>query len=175
VRKDNPPFVRAAGSTRVVDSAHNWTAGSLRPMSFLLAPLISSRFPNSQSQRDQGKIESCPTRDGLRHSILLPVQALISCKGNLTLNDGMCPNSIEADEESKTWLKIFAPSLTERLNSAAPGAHLKNKDVHNLMSLCPFHSQVTMAPSPFCGLFSEDEFSEGYEYHADLSKFYSNG
>ena len=29
VSEDNPPFVRAASSTRVVDSAANWTAGLL--------------------------------------------------------------------------------------------------------------------------------------------------
>ena len=105
---------------------------------------------------------------------LFSVRVLILCKGNLTLDDGMCPNSGEGDEESKTWLKIFAPSIKKRLNSAAPGAHLTEKDVHNLMSLCIFHSHAHMAPSPFCGLFNAEEF-KGYEYHADLSKFYSNG
>jgi hypothetical protein len=85
----------------------------------------------------------------------------------------MCPNAPDEDE-SKKWLKVFAPSIKKRLNAAAPGAHLSNKDVHNLMSLCIFHSQVKMAPSPFCGLFEAEEF-KGYEYHADLGKFYSNG
>ena len=31
-----------------------------------------------------------------------------------------------------------------------------------------------MSPSPFCGLFSAEEFRE-YSYHADLAKFYTNG
>jgi hypothetical protein len=30
LRKENPPFIRAAGSRRVVDTAHNWTAGLSR-------------------------------------------------------------------------------------------------------------------------------------------------
>ena len=105
---------------------------------------------------------------------LCSVRALIFRKGNLTLDDGMCPNAEDEGKESKTWLKIYARSIKKRLNSAAPGAKLTEKDTHNLMSLCAFHSQVTMAPSPFCGLFTAEEFS-GYEYHADLAKFYTNG
>jgi hypothetical protein len=97
----------------------------------------------------------------------------MSCKSNLTLDDGMCPNA-KGGKESKTWLKIFAGSIEKRLNAAAPGAHLKKKDTHSLMSLCAFHSQFLMAPSPFCGLFSAEEFTE-YSYHSDLAKFYTNG
>jgi hypothetical protein len=86
----------------------------------------------------------------------------------------MCPNAGDGRKKGKKWLKVFAPSIKKRLNSAAPGAHLKKKDVHHLMSLCPFHSQFKMEPSPFCGLFETEEF-KGYEYHADLDKFYGTG
>jgi hypothetical protein len=111
-----------------------------------------------------------------RNSLFVPftLSDFLSCKGNLTLDDGMCPNAEDKGKESKTWLKIFARSIKKRLNAAAPGAHLSNKDTHNLMSLCAFHSQVLMAPSPFCGLFNAEEFT-GYLYHSDLSKFYANG
>jgi len=95
-------------------------------------------------------------------------------KGNLTLDDSMCPNASDGDKQTKKWRKVYAPPIKKRLNAAAPGAHLNNKDVHNLMSLCVFHSQVTMSRSPFCALFNMKEFIE-YEYHADLDKFYSNG
>lgn len=97
----------------------------------------------------------------------------ISYKGNLTLDDRMCPNAKE-DKEAKKWLKVYAGSIKKRLNAAAPGAHLKKKDTHSLMSLCAYHSQALMAPSPFCGLFSAEEFTE-YSYHADVAKFYTNG
>jgi hypothetical protein len=86
----------------------------------------------------------------------------------------MCPSASGGDEQTKEWLKVYAPPIKKRLNSDAPGADLTNKDVHNLMSLCVFHSQVTMSPSPFCSLFDMKEFID-YEYHADLDKFYSNG
>lgn len=85
----------------------------------------------------------------------------------------MCPNA-KGDKEAKKWLKIYAESIEKRLNAAAPGAHLKTKDTHSLMSLCAFHSQFLMAPSPFCALFSTEEFTE-YSYHGDLAKFYTNG
>jgi len=104
---------------------------------------------------------------------LCSVCALISCKGNITLDDSMCPNAKE-DKESKKWLEVYAGAIKKRLNAAAPGAHLKDKDTHSLMSLCAFHSQVLMSPSPFCGLFSAEEFTE-YSYKADLAKFYTNG
>ncbi|KAI0302216.1 phosphoglycerate mutase-like protein [Russula brevipes] len=102
------------------------------------------------------------------------VDLILPETGNATLDDGMCPSASDGDEQTKEWLKVYAPPIKKRLNSDAPGAHLANKDVHNLMSLCVFHSQVTMSPSPFCGLFDMKEFID-YEYHADLEKFYSNG
>ncbi|KAI0256878.1 histidine phosphatase superfamily [Lactifluus subvellereus] len=141
VTEDNPPFIRAASSPRVVDSAANWSAG------FTVA-------------------SHC--------KIKAKVDLVIPESGNITLDDTMCPNSSDGSKESKKWLEIFAPPIKKRLNSAAPGAKLTNKDTHQLMSLCTFHSQVTMAPSPFCGLFTAEEF-RGYEYHGDVNKFYDNG
>jgi hypothetical protein len=88
----------------------------------------------------------------------------------------MCSNAEKyKDKEAKKWLKLYAGSIKKRLNAAAPGAQLKEKDTHSLMSLCAFHSQFLMAPSPFCGLFSAEEFTAGYAYHGDLAKFYTNG
>ncbi|KAI0006199.1 histidine phosphatase superfamily [Russula compacta] len=108
------------------------------------------------------------------NQIKAKVDLVLSETGNITLDDTMCPNAGGGNGESERWLKEFAPSIKKRLNEAAPGAHLTNKDAHNLMSICIFHTQVKMAPSPFCGLFAAEEF-KGYEYHADLGKFYSNG
>jgi len=90
------------------------------------------------------------------------------------LEDNMCPNAGDGDAESKRWLAIYAPPITKRLNSAAPGANLTDKDTYNLMSLCAFHSLAIVAPSPFCGLFTSEEFT-GFEYFADVDKFYDNG
>ncbi|KAH9066440.1 phytase [Lactarius vividus] len=122
VSNDNPPFVRAASSTRVVDSATNWTAATV--------------------------------------DLILPES------GNLTLDDNMCPNASGGDAESGRWLAIYAPPITRRLNLAAPGADLTNKDTYNLMP--PWRR------SPFCGLFTSEEF-RGFEYFGDVDKFYDNG
>ncbi|KAH9001092.1 phytase [Lactarius akahatsu] len=141
VSNDNLPFVRAASSTRVVDSATNWTAG------FNVAS---------------------------HNTIKASVDLILPESGNLTLDDNMCPNAGDGDAESERWLAIYAPPITRRLNLAAPGANLSNKDTYNLMSLCAFHSQATMTPSPFCGLFTPEEF-RGFEYFGDVDKFYDNG
>lgn len=102
------------------------------------------------------------------------VRLLMALQGNLTLDDNMCPKAGNDGAESKRWLDIYAPSITKRLNSAAPGAKLKDKDTYNLMSLCAFHSQAIMAPSPFCWLFTLPEF-RSFEYFGDVDKFYNNG
>lgn len=140
LRKENLPFIRAAGMGRVIDSAHNWTAGF---------------------------------RKANHNTIKAKLNLVIPETGNTTLNDDMCPNAKEGKED-KIWLEVYAGSIRKRLNAAAPGAHLKKKDTHSLMSLCAFHSQALMAPSPFCGLFSAEEFTK-YAYRADLAKFYANG
>ncbi|TFY79022.1 hypothetical protein EWM64_g4994 [Hericium alpestre] len=95
---------------------------------------------------------------------------------NTTLDDDMCPNSKlnDGDEQSDQWLNIFVPKITKRLNAAAPGANLTDHDTVSLMSMCPFHTLVSEKPSPFCFLFSEDEFDD-YQYYNDLNKFYGNG
>ena len=107
-------------------------------------------------------------------SFPLYARSLIPFKGNSTLGNGNCPNSSDGKMESEKWLKIFAKPIKKRLNAAAPGAYLKTKDVHRLMSLCIYLSEANMAPSPFCGLFDAEEFKD-YEYYADLRKFYSIG
>jgi hypothetical protein len=107
-------------------------------------------------------------------SFPLYVRPLILFKNNHTLRAAMCPSSSDGKKESEKWLKIFTQPIRERLNAAAPGAHLKNKDVRRLMSLCIYLSEADMAPSPFCGLFDAEEF-KNFEYYADLRRFYSYG
>ncbi len=113
--------------------------------------------------------------ESVRHiSLRVSVHPFMALQGNLTLDDNMCPNAGDGDAESERWLAIYAPPITQRLNSAAPGANLTDEDTNNLMSLCAFHSQAIMAPSPFCGLFTSEEF-RGFEYFGDVDKFYDNG
>ena len=85
----------------------------------------------------------------------------------------MCPNAVSGNESS-IWLSHFASLITQRLNEAAPGADLTNDDTLALMGICPFHTLSTGKASPFCALFSEDEFAS-YEYFYDVDKFYNTG
>lgn len=93
---------------------------------------------------------------------------------NDTLEDAMCPNAGEPDEQVNIWAGIYATPIAERLNAWAPGACLLADDVVSLMSLCAFESVALEKLSPWCQLFDEKEFAQ-YEYYSDLEKYYNRG
>ncbi|OAX37444.1 acid phosphatase [Rhizopogon vinicolor AM-OR11-026] len=104
-----------------------------------------------------------------------PVLSLIVDQtSNDTLDDHQCPKVGTSDAQTDTWLDVFAPEIAHRLNKYAPGAHLKHKDIANLMSLCPFDTIAHERISPWCGLFTEEEWAS-YEYYGDLYDYYGNG
>lgn len=72
------------------------------------------------------------------------------------------------------FVDIAAEPIAARLNSVAPGANLDPQDVRAIMHLCPFETVAKEAQSPFCLIFSEEDF-EMYEYAWDLEKFYNTG
>lgn len=80
----------------------------------------------------------------------------------------------DSDTQTDAWLSVFAPSITARLNKAAPGANLTNTDTFSIISLCPFETVAKETLSPFCDLFSPEEFA-AFEYSGDLNKFYGTG
>ena len=86
----------------------------------------------------------------------------------------MCPKAGNADEQTHHWQSIFAPSIVDRLNQAAPGADLTNVNIPYLMSLCPFETVAKETRSKFCELFTPEEF-EAFEYYGDLDKYYGFG
>ena len=86
----------------------------------------------------------------------------------------MCPGAVNPKEEMKAFIDAAAQYIATRLNSAAPGANLNPQDAYAIMHLCPFETVAKEKPSPFCSLFSEEEF-EIYEYAGDLEKFYNAG
>ncbi|KAF7348503.1 hypothetical protein MVEN_01367800 [Mycena venus] len=104
--------------------------------------------------------------------------------GNDTLQDNNCPNAASSHKEMSQWLDVYGPPITARLNSWAPGADLRNEDIHGLMMLCAFHT-VASVPygyvegnplpfSPFCSLFTPAEF-EAFAYSSDVDRYYSTG
>ncbi|KAH7927515.1 acid phosphatase [Leucogyrophana mollusca] len=102
------------------------------------------------------------------------LSVIIDQSTNDTLDDNMCPNVGTSDDETEDWADVFAPAIADRINAAAPGAKLSNSDVVNIMTLCPLETVANEAPSPFCDLFTSDEFAS-FEYYGDLDNYYGNG
>ncbi|KAF8967497.1 phytase [Flammula alnicola] len=93
---------------------------------------------------------------------------------NDTLDDNMCPNAGSSDEQTAIWTAIYGAPIAQRLNSKAPGANLTAADISNLIPICPFESVANDVTSPFCALFTAEEFGQ-FEYFGDLDKFYGTG
>ena len=85
-----------------------------------------------------------------------------------------CPNAKGKKKAAKAWRNKFAPPIVERFNKAVHGAKLDNKDVTELMPLCAFETLFHETASPFCGLFSAEEW-KAREYYDDLEKYYKTG
>ncbi|KAF8076951.1 phytase [Lyophyllum atratum] len=109
------------------------------------------------------------------HHVYNPVLSVIlSEQLNDTLDDKMCPNAGNSDDQTSEWLSVYGPPIAARLNKQAPGANLTASDVYSLLSLCPFESVFLNGLSPFCKLFSNEEFQQ-FEYSGDLDKYYNTG
>uniref|UniRef100_A0A0W0GEB5 Phytase A n=1 Tax=Moniliophthora roreri TaxID=221103 RepID=A0A0W0GEB5_MONRR len=153
ISAENIPFVRASHSDRVIKSATNWTAGFSDASKHLFNPVLSVTISEA---------------DG----------------ANNTLDDSNCPAQQGSDPQTNAWIAVFAPPITKRLNEGAPGANLTDAEIYSLLSLCAFDT-VAHSPegdcgegkvglSPFCGLFSKEEFKD-FEYVGDLDKYYNTG
>ncbi|KAI0350156.1 phosphoglycerate mutase-like protein [Trametes cingulata] len=101
------------------------------------------------------------------------LNVIISEEYNNTLNND-CPSASDGSPEMDIWLSVFAPPIAERLRRGAPGANLTDTDVFNLLAMCPFETVAKETMSPFCAMFTEDDF-RAFEYHGDLEKYYKTG
>lgn len=101
----------------------------------------------------------------------------LTLKANNTLSNKMCPNIGDDRPQQQQWLELSTHDIIARLEKQAPGATFNHDDVFALMSLCPFETVARgepANPSPFCSIFTEEEFSRVYSYACDLEKFYGN-
>lgn len=151
--KNVTPFIRASGQDRVVESAQNWTQG----------------FHSARVQ-DSAKDSSYP------YNIVVISEDTGS---NNTLNHGLCTvfeDSAVGSAAQKEWVSIFTPPIAERLNKNLPGANISNVEAVYMMDLCPFNTVADLhgAISPFCNLFTEDEW-KAYDYYQSLGKYYGYG
>ncbi|KDQ13674.1 hypothetical protein BOTBODRAFT_55920 [Botryobasidium botryosum FD-172 SS1] len=145
------PFVRAAGSQRVIESATNWTYGFGTASQFTiipLAPLIVSEEIGSNNTLNDN---NCPAAD-----------------------------KVIADAAQAKFAALYFPSITARLSRtvggtpSSPSLQLTDADTVNLMSMCSYDTVAKGVKSPFCGVFEPEEWPL-YEYYQDLGKFYKNG
>lgn len=144
------PFVRSSGQDRVVESAEKWLAGFAQ-----------------ESERDEpGKID-----------LRIPEE-----KGtNNTLSHEICAKFEEGpldkvgDEAQAVWAAQFVPPIQKRVSSKL-GVNLTSTETVYLMDMCPFDtlSSPTAAVSPFCRIFTEDEWHQ-YDYYQTLGKYYGYG
>jgi hypothetical protein len=148
------PFIRTSGQDRVVESAQNWTQG------FHNALLVD--VPSAH--------------DGYPYSIVVISE---DAGQNNTLDHGLCTIFEDldlGDGAQQQWVDVFTPSITARLNQNIPGANLTSLDTIFIMDLCPFLTVATPTGqlSPFCDLFTEEEWSS-YDYYQSLGKYYGYG
>ena len=152
------PFIRASDQERVVQSAHNFSQG----------------FHEARIE-DQGS-------DGANRYPYRIVTISESAEQNNTLDHGLCtafedgPPSLLGDEKRDEWRDRFVPEITKRLNRNLPGADLTDENTVDMMDMCPFDtvSEPGGALSPFCSLFTAEEFRD-YDYLQSVSKYYSYG
>lgn len=153
--RNNVPFVRSAGSDRVVASGDYFSEG-----------FQAAKARDSRSNKTQ-----------LSHigNVVIPEGS----KWNNTLDAGSCPSfgSGPAHLAQKQFLKQFAPPILKKISAGLPGTRLTNEDVPLLMDLCPFETVAqnnTGKLSPVCGLFSRSDW-RSYDYYNTLGKFYGHG
>ncbi|KAE9390619.1 phosphoglycerate mutase-like protein [Gymnopus androsaceus JB14] len=81
-----------------------------------------------------------------------------------------------ADNHLKRWKATYLPPITKYLHGVT-GAALEDKDTYSLMSMCAFHSSAIRKStsdqtlSPFCGIFTDEEFKD-FAYQGALDKYY---
>ncbi|OHE99622.1 histidine acid phosphatase [Colletotrichum orchidophilum] len=89
----------------------------------------------------------------------------------------MCPafQDTEGGDYVTAWNDVYIPPILARLQALIKGnLTLTQSDVSQIPYLCGFESQITGRLSPWCDIFSDDEFLQ-YEYFQDLRYYYGVG
>lgn len=147
---EKPPFVRSSGQDRVVESANKWLQGYAESAKNATPATIDVTIP-----------EGAGINNTLSHEICT------------LFEDG--PNSELGDSAQDIWVSKFVPPIQARIN-AKLGTNLSTTATIYLMDMCPFDTLTssTAAVSPFCALFTVDEWHQ-YDYYETLGKYYGYG
>lgn len=164
----NPIFVRSSSSSRVVESAENFTQGYFSSCDKDTKCNQGGDFPNTIDFPYVGTPDFIVISE--------------ASGSNDTLNPSTCyqyENGYESNTNSKAekkWEKIFVPAIQTRVNSNMVGANLSTSEIVDLMDLCPFNTVATAngTISPFCSLFTQTEWTQ-YNYLRSLDKWYADG
>ena len=164
------PFVRAAGSPRVIDSATNWTAGVAHGSQGRSNPVLSV------------VIDELPgVNNSLHNNLCLhPDNSTPQSSTYLAIFAPSIRARLAASVFSPPPLPLFASSPSSPTQEPQPDRrdplNLTDGDIPPLISLCPFHSVAlnTGALSPWCSIFTPSDF-DAFEYYHDLKKYYHNG
>ncbi|KAH6658995.1 histidine phosphatase superfamily [Truncatella angustata] len=149
------PFVRSAGQYRVVESADYWTRGFHQARVEDKEAKFTDPFPYD--------ILEIPEGSAFNNTLSHDACTLANTGANVRVGY----------EAQGTWVRTFAPAITERLNKNLPGANLTDKDTVDFMDLCPFETVADPngKVSRFCNLFTKDEW-HSYDYYQSLGKWY---
>jgi len=151
---EEEPFYRAASGPRVVESALRFRKGfsaakskDVRPSHPIVAPVDHMVIIDEDENKNNTLSHStCPAFE-VRHS---------------------WSNSAEA-----VWAGIIIPPIQRRLQADLDDIDLSIPDTISLMDLCPFDTIASKygTLSPFCDLFTEEEWRQ-YDYYQALNKYY---
>lgn len=155
--RDHVPFIRASGSSRVVESGKKFIQGFQQ---------------TKKTDRHTDRKQTSP-----KINVVISEQSGF----NNSLNHNTCPKfeaSKLGDKISENYAAIFAPPIARRLETDLPGVQLSNDDIIHLMDMCAFDT-VSSTPdgskqSAFCHLFTESEWTQ-YNYLQSLGKYYGYG
>ncbi|RFU71986.1 histidine acid phosphatase [Trichoderma arundinaceum] len=150
------PFIRSSAQERVVESARRWTQGfhnSLLADSSATAP---EDFPYEivLISEDEGM------NNTLSHSLCTAFES------------GVFANIGSAAKDE--WAGVFMPAIREKIMRNLPGVELSSDDTINFLDMCPFNTVVHGALSPFCKLFTAEEWQQ-YDYYGTMDKWYGHG
>ncbi|KAJ6572009.1 histidine phosphatase superfamily [Mycena capillaripes] len=151
VTKDDIPFVRASGMSRVVETAKNWTAGFAASSNRVYTPRLSVIL--NEEGNDTLQDNNCPNAGGSKREM---EQWLDVFGPPITSRlNSWAPGANLTNDDIHGLMMLCA--------------------FHTVASVpYGYRSDSPLPFSPFCSVFTQDEF-EAFEYSSDLDKYYSTG
>ncbi|KAH2878834.1 hypothetical protein KXV31_004694 [Aspergillus fumigatus] len=137
------PIFRTTSQARILESARWWLSGF---------------FGNTGANSSYAEYDLViiPEGDGLNNTLA---------------SDHACPG--DKTTSAKKFIPRFTkPALSRLARFLPPDFNLTPSDITSMMNLCPYETAALGTISPFCTLFTEQEWHD-YAYNVDL-QFYGN-